>query len=56
MAEIFIAEEELDYLTDVPQAVAEESEKSFEEEAKDCITLEEFSKLWSESINRLIPQ
>jgi len=32
------------------------SEKSFEEEAKDCITLEEFSRIWEESINRLIPE
>ena len=60
MEEIVITEEELDYLTDVPYMVCEKtglyrSQASFEEESKDCITLEEFSKLWEESINRLIP-
>ena len=65
MEEILITEEELDYLTDIPQTVAEspasygeEPEMSFEEAVKACngITLEEFSKMWEESINRLIPQ
>ena len=60
MEEIFITEEELDYFTTVPQMVCEEPvsmkpELSFEEESKDCITLEEFSKLWDESIRRLMP-
>ncbi|GHT25126.1 hypothetical protein AGMMS4957_19350 [Bacteroidia bacterium] len=28
---------------------------TFEEESKDCITLDEFSKLWEEAINRKFP-
>ena len=63
MEEIYITEQELEYLTNIPCVVCEDaapykrkSEKSFEEEAKDCITLEEFSKMWKESINRLIPK
>ena len=64
MKEIFITEEELEYFTDIPTVVSEEtvpyksrkSRMSFEEESKDCITLEEFSELWKESINRLIPK
>ncbi len=60
MEELLITTEELDYLTHVPNEVCEPQAKygrqmNFEEEAKDCITLEEFSKLWEESINRLIP-
>ena len=56
MEELFITEEELDYFTDVPDRVCEEtvyykSKNSFEEEAKDCITLEEFTKRWKEAIN-----
>ena len=61
MEEIFITEEELKYLTDFPDMVCEgmvpyKSQKSFEEAVKACngITLEEFSKMWEESINRLI--
>jgi len=66
MEEIFITEEELEYLTDIPAVVCEEtvsyksrkSQMSFEEAVKACngITLEEFSKMWEESINRLIPE
>lgn len=60
MEEILITKEELEYLTDIPNKVCEEnvslySEKSFEEEAKDCITLEEFSKRIDDAIRRLIP-
>ena len=60
MEEILITEEELEYLTDIPERVCEEAisynlKKSFERESKDCITLEEFSKLLDEAINRLIP-
>ena len=61
MEEILITEEELDYLINVPQTVAEESasymksEMSFEEESKDCITLEQFSRNIDEAIRRLIP-
>jgi len=61
MEEILITEEELEYLTDIPMRVCEDaapynkSKLSFEEEAKGCITLEEFSVMWDESIRRLIP-
>ena len=60
MEEIFITEEELEYFTNIPNVVSEEAislkqKKSFEEESKDCITLEEFSKLLDEAIIRLIP-
>jgi len=61
MEEIFITEEDLDYFTNVPGVVCEEAAhyksktKTFEEEAKGCITLEEFSKLLDEAIMRLIP-
>ncbi len=60
MEEIYITEQELDYFTNLPSMACEESSSlkpqlSFEEEAKDCITLERFSKMWEESINRLIP-
>ena len=62
MEEIFITEEELEYFTDIPTVICEEavpykskSQKSFEEESKDCITLEEFSKLLDEAIIRLVP-
>ena len=58
MKEIFITEEELEYFTDVPMVVSEEAfslkpKMSFEEAAKkyNCITLEEFSKMWEEAIN-----
>ena len=63
MEELYITEKELEYLTEIPTMVGEpvapykrKSERTFEEEAKDCITLEEFSKMWEESINRLIPK
>ena len=60
MEEIFITEEELDYFTEISGRVCEEevpykSKMTFEEEAKGCITLEEFSKLLDEAILRLIP-
>ena len=64
MEEIFITEEELDYLTGIPQTVAEspasygeEPEMSFEEAVKACngVTLDEFSKMLDEAIDRLIP-
>ena len=62
MEEIFITEDELEYLTNVSDVVCEEtvsykSKMSFEEAVKACngITLEEFSKMWKESIKRLIP-
>jgi len=60
MKEIFITEKELEYLTDVPQMVCEgpvtrKPQMSFEQASKDCITLEEFSRRWDESIRRLIP-
>ena len=62
MEEIFITEEELEYLTNIPNVVSEEAiplkpKMSFEEAVKACngITLEKFSDMWKESINRLIP-
>ena len=65
MEEIFITEEELEYLTDIPTVISEEavpyksrkSQMSFEEAVKACngITLEEFNAMWKESIRRLIP-
>jgi len=60
MGEIFITEEELDYFTNVPQTVCDEfvslkPQKSFEEESKDCVTLEQFSEMLDEVIDRLIP-
>ena len=62
MKEVFITEKELDYFTNIPQTVCEEptriNQLSFEDAVKACdgITLEEFSKMWEESINRLIPK
>ena len=66
MEEVLITESELDYLTNIPQTVAEEPasymtsepEMSFEEAVKECngITLDEFAEMWDESINRLIPE
>ncbi len=58
--EIFITEEELEYLTNIPQTVCEEAvslkpQMSFVEEARGCITLEQFSKKIDEAIKRLIP-
>jgi len=60
MEELFITEEDLDYFTNIPDMVCEESvpyksKNSFEEESKDCITLDDFSKLLDEAINRLMP-
>ena len=61
MEEILITEEDLDYLTGIPHVVCEDTVhyktkwNSFEEEAKGCITLDEFSKLLDEAIIRLIP-
>lgn len=62
MDEIFITEDELDYLTNVPSTVCEKpvfykSQMNFEEAVKACngITLEEFSKLLDEAIIRLMP-
>ena len=60
MEEIFITEEELEYLTNIPNMVCEKtvlykSRISFEEESKDCITLEQFSKNIDEVIKKLIP-
>ncbi len=63
MEELYITEEELEYLTEIPTMVGEplvpykrKSERTFEEEAEGCITLDEFSKMWEKSINRLIPK
>ena len=62
MEEIYITEQELEYLTNIPNMVCEDtvsyktkSQMSFEEESKDCITLDEFSKMLEESINRIMP-
>ena len=58
MEEIVITEQELEYLTLVPDTVCEDFENpgmSFEEESKDCISLEEFSNRIDEAIKRLIP-
>ena len=60
MKEIFVTEQELEYLTDIPNMVGEEtipynSKMSFERESKGCITLEQFSKNIDEAIRRLIP-
>ena len=62
MEELYITEQELEYFTNIPSVVCEDAapykrkfQKSFEEEAKDCITLEEFSRNIDEAIRRLIP-
>ncbi len=60
MEEIFITEQELEYLTNISNVVCErspvpKSQISFEEESKDCITLEEFSHRIDDAIRRLIP-
>jgi len=59
---MYITEQELEYLTNIPDVVCEDavsykSQMSFEKAVRDCngITLEEFSKMLEESINRLIP-
>ena len=57
MEEIFIAEEDLEYYTNIPTVVCEESVpykskmSSFEEESKGCITLEEFGSMWKAAID-----
>ena len=58
MEELFITEEDLDYFTNIPGRVCEEevlykSKRTFEEEVKahNCITLEEFGKMWKDSID-----
>ncbi len=61
MEELFITEQELEYFINIPGVVCEEGsflrpQRSFEEEAKDCITLEEFSDRIGEAIGRLIIQ
>ena len=61
MEEIFITEQELEYLTDIPNMVGEEtilynSKMSFEKESKGCITLEQFSRNIDDAIRRLIPK
>ena len=57
MDEIYITDEELDYFTNIPDVVCEEtvpykSKMSFEDAVKACngITLEQFSKMWDEVI------
>jgi len=56
MEELIITEEELDYFTNIPNKVCEETTpyktkiSSFEEESKGCITLEEFSIMWKNAI------
>jgi len=64
MEEIYITEEELEYLTDVPDIACEDAgtygykrQMSFEEAVKACngITLEQFSRNIDEAIRRLIP-
>ena len=62
MEELYVTEQELEYLINIPSVVCEDaapykrkSQKSFEEEAEDCITLEEFSKNIDDAIKRLIP-
>ena len=62
MEEIYITEQKLEYLTNVPDEVCEEavpykSQMSFEEAVKACngITLEQFSKNIDDAIRRLIP-
>ena len=63
MEELFITEEELDYFTDVPDRVCEDtvyykSKMTFEEAVRACngVTLDEFSRLLDESINRLMQE
>jgi len=60
MKEIFITEQELEYLTDIPTMAGEEtisynSKMNFEKESKGCITLEQFSRNIDDAIRRLIP-
>ena len=58
MEELFITEEDLDYFTNIPNMVCEETvqykaKNSFEEEVKahNCITLVEFGKMLKDSID-----
>ena len=60
MQEIYVKEGELEYYINPTSVVNEptapyKSQLSFEEESKDCITLEEFSKGIGEAIKQLIP-
>ena len=64
MEELHITEQELEYLTNIPNIACEpavscktKSQMSFEEEINACngITLEQFSKNIDEAIRRLIP-
>ena len=60
MKEMFITEEELEYYSNPAYVVNEasvpyKSQLSFEEESKDCITIDEFSRRIGEAIKRLIP-
>ena len=57
MEDIYITEEELDYYSKplftgrVCEAAAPyKPQPSFEEESKDCITLEEFGRMWKDAI------
>ena len=61
MKAINITEEELEYYSNPiytntvkESTVPYKPQISFEEESKDCITLEEFGIMWEESIRRLI--
>ena len=64
MKEMYVTKEELDYysnpisINSVNEATIPYKPKmSFEEAVKACngITIDEFSKMWEESINRLMP-
>ena len=57
---IYITEEELEYLTNVPNTLNEEnmvysSEEKYERDFPNTISLEEFRDKWIESIRRIIP-
>jgi hypothetical protein len=59
---VYITEKDLDYYSNPLQTANEEdansgilSDEEFAEISKTCITLDEFDKMWKESINRLIP-
>ena len=58
MKEILMTKEELDYYSNPEpinvvreDAVPYKPQKTFAEESKDCITLEEFSRMWDELID-----
>jgi hypothetical protein len=64
METVYITEEELNDLTNPDPDTLNEmngrdpsilTHEEFLRESQDCISLEEFSKMWEESINRLIP-